>query len=57
MKHDPKAARDNHANQLNSNNAAYWKSRGEEGVPSETTTPAPSPEVPPQPSTPNAAKK
>lgn len=35
-----KAALDNHANQLNSNNTAYWSSRG---VPA----PAPQPQVTP----------
>lgn len=28
-----KADLDNHADQLNPNNDAYWQSRGEEGVP------------------------
>ena len=30
---DDKAEMDNHANQLNSNNDAYWDSRGEDGRP------------------------
>ena len=30
---DEKADHDNHANQMNSNNDAYYQSRGEEGRP------------------------
>jgi hypothetical protein len=28
MSQDPKSDRDNHSNQLNENNDAYWSSRG-----------------------------
>lgn len=34
-----KDARDNRANQLNPNNDAYWKSRGEPGKPHDTGSP------------------
>ena len=30
---DPKSDQDNHANQMNPNNDAYWESRGEEDRP------------------------
>jgi hypothetical protein len=34
MEHEPNNAdRDNHADQLNSNNDAYWQSRGEDERP------------------------
>ena len=31
MSHYSKAEQDNHSNQLNPNNSAYWSSRGESG--------------------------
>ncbi len=38
-----KADRDNHANQLNPNNPAYWTSRGVPSVPAGGTPPAATP--------------
>lgn len=31
--YDPKDDADNHSNQMNPNNDAYWESRGEDGRP------------------------
>lgn len=45
----PKDARDNRANQLNSNNDAYWQSRGEPGKPDGAAPPAPT-QAPEKPS-------
>lgn len=42
-----KASRDNRSRQLNSENEAYWKSRGESGRPQDGQTSPP----PPSPST------
>ena len=58
MKNEQKSAQDNHANQLNQNNPAYWKSRGLEGVPARVTPPAQAPNPPsPQPRSAVAERK
>ena len=44
MKNGPRHAVNNHANQLNPNNAAYWQSRGEPAAPAATPASAPVPE-------------
>ena len=50
------AARDNRSNQLNTNNAAYWQSRGLPAPP-DAATPRPSPPTTPAPPSSPSSKK